>query len=53
MKLFINDFLIAFALTLVLGGMLLLSALAFLSTPPTMEAKKSERLSVEELQRGN
>jgi hypothetical protein len=50
-SLFLHDFLIAFVLTLLIGGMLL-SAVFFLAKPqPAMEAKKSDTWSVEELQR--
>jgi hypothetical protein len=42
MKLFFHDFLIAFVLTLLIGGMLL-SAAFFLANPqPAMEAKKPQ-----------
>lgn len=51
MKLFIHDFLIALGLTLLLGGIVLVVTLSLLAKPPVLEGKKSDRWSVEELQR--
>jgi hypothetical protein len=50
-RLFLHDFLISLALTLLIGGMILLIALGLSAKPSPLEAKKSERLSIEELQR--
>jgi hypothetical protein len=51
MKLFLHDFAISLALTLIIGGMIILIALGLSAKPSPLEAKKSERLSVEELER--
>jgi len=50
-KLFFRDFLIAFVLTLLLGGMILLIALGLLAKPLSLDPKKPANWSVEELQR--
>jgi hypothetical protein len=50
-SLFLHDFLISLALTLLIGGMVLLIALGLSAKPSPMEPRKSERLSIEELQR--
>jgi hypothetical protein len=49
-SLFLHDFLIAFVLTLLLGGMILLVALGLLAKPMPMDAQKPATWSVEELQ---
>jgi hypothetical protein len=49
-SLFLNDFLIAFVLTLLLGGMILLIALGLLAKPSPSDPKKPANWSVEELQ---
>jgi hypothetical protein len=48
---FCHDFLTAFVLTLLIGGMLLSAVFFFAKPQPTMEAKKPATWSVEELQR--
>jgi hypothetical protein len=44
MKLFLHDFLISLALTLLIGGMILLIALGLSAKPPPLDVKKPEEL---------
>jgi hypothetical protein len=51
MRLFLHDFLIAFTLTLTIGGMILLLALGLSAKPSPLDVKKPATWSIEELQR--
>jgi hypothetical protein len=51
MKLFVRDFLITFALTLLIGGAALLLILSLAAKPTPLDAKKPATWSIAELER--